>query len=107
MGIFIRSAVSVVAAGLLATPVLAQNNSAASPPMNNAQQGGGSPANSLPAGAGTVAPTDTKAGAINTTGSQGTPPSAQSNSMPAGPSGSTTANPSAAFQQTVPQPAVK
>ena len=92
---------------LVAAPAFAQTDSAASPPKNNAASSGNSAPNSLPAGAGTVTPADTRAGTVNTVGGGGTPPSTQPNAIPAAPSGSTTANPSAAFQQTVPQPATK
>lgn len=84
----------------LAAPAFAQSGATQNPPSPNSGSSAPTPPNSLPAGAATSNP-NSAGGATPTMGAQtGTAGMPQ----PAAPSGSTSNQPSGAFQQTVPQP---
>lgn len=97
-----RIIVTIAAALLIAGPAFAQGSSQ-SPPAPNSSTSGPQPSNSIPAGSSTVTPGAPQTGNVGTTSIGGTPGSVPQ-AAPAAPSGSTTTQPSGAFQQTVPQP---
>lgn len=98
-------AATVLTAGLIAGPALAQSGATQSPPSPNASQNAPSPSNSLPAGSATTSPGAPPTGVVGQTGTGS--PSGAAQGMPAAPSGSTGGQPSGAMDKTVPQPASK
>lgn len=103
-------AATVLSAGLIAGPALAQSGATQTPPAPNASNSAPEPSNSVPAGAATLSPGAPPTGVIGDTGVGGSPsatPSGAGQNPPAAPSGSSGGQPSGAFDKTVPQPASK
>lgn len=105
-------AATVLSAGLIACPALAQSGATQTPPAPNASNSAPEPSNSVPSGAATLSPGAPPTGVVGETnpgggGSQSATPSGAGQNPPAAPSGSSGGQPSGAFDRTVPQPASK
>ncbi len=103
-------AATMLSAGLIAGPALAQSGATQTPPAPNASNSAPEPSNSIPSGAATLSPGAPPTGVVGGTGVGGSPsatPSGAGQNAPAAPSGSSGGQPSGAFDKTIPQPASK
>ena len=106
----LTAAATLLSAGLIAGPALAQSGATQSPPAPNSSNSAPQPSNSVPSGGATLSPGAPPTGVVGDTNVGGSPsasPSGAGQNAPAAPSGSSGGQPSGAFDKTIPQPASK